>query len=39
MGGVLATGMAFHGRPDSLLLTLPPLSVVFLQNTGTVEHG
>ncbi|MFP4435820.1 MAG: 1,4-alpha-glucan branching protein GlgB [Chloroflexaceae bacterium] len=38
MGGVMATGMSFHGRPDSLLLTLPPLSVVFLQNTSTVEN-
>ncbi len=39
MGGVTATGMPFHGRPDSVLMTLPPLSVVFLQNTDPLENG
>jgi 1,4-alpha-glucan branching enzyme len=31
-GGVEATATALHGRPYSLTLTLPPLSVLFLVN-------
>jgi len=30
LGGVTATPIAFHGRPCSLNLTLPPLGAVFL---------
>lgn len=32
MGRVEATSFAFHGRPYSLSLTLPPLGAVFLKN-------
>ncbi len=32
LGGVEAEGISSHGRPYSLVLTLPPLSVVFLKN-------
>jgi 1,4-alpha-glucan branching enzyme len=31
MGGVLATDMPFHGRPNSIVLTLPPLGIVMLR--------
>jgi 1,4-alpha-glucan branching enzyme len=31
-GGVEATAAAYHGRPFSLTLTLPPLSVLFFAN-------
>jgi 1,4-alpha-glucan branching enzyme len=31
MGGVLATDMPFHGRPHSIVLTLPPLGIVMLR--------
>ena len=34
LGGVDASGPPFHGRPDSLSLTLPPLAVVFLKSQG-----
>jgi 1,4-alpha-glucan branching enzyme len=34
LGGVDASGSPFHGRPDSLSLTLPPLAVVFLKSQG-----
>jgi 1,4-alpha-glucan branching enzyme len=34
MGGVQAEALPSHGRPYSLNLTLPPLSVVFLKPTG-----
>jgi 1,4-alpha-glucan branching enzyme len=33
-GGVEANPVPFHGRPFSLALTLPPLSVLFLINQG-----
>jgi len=32
LGGVEATTVPFHGRPYSLTLTLPPLSVVFFKS-------
>jgi 1,4-alpha-glucan branching enzyme len=31
MGGIEAAPVAFHGRPYSLTLTLPPISIVFLK--------
>ncbi len=34
MGGVEATPVAFHGRPYSLSLTLPPLSVLFFRSSS-----
>jgi 1,4-alpha-glucan branching enzyme len=34
LGGVEAVPVALHGRPYSLTLTLPPLSVSFLKNEG-----
>ncbi len=33
-GGVEATPVPSHGKPHSLSLTLPPLSVLFLKNEG-----
>ncbi|HEX9615122.1 MAG TPA: alpha amylase C-terminal domain-containing protein, partial [Bacteroidota bacterium] len=36
MGGVEASATGAHGRPFSLELMLPPLSVVFLKQTGGV---
>jgi 1,4-alpha-glucan branching enzyme len=33
MGGVEAAPVAFHGRPYSLSLTLPPLSVLFFKSS------
>jgi 1,4-alpha-glucan branching enzyme len=32
LGGVSTTATSAHGRPQSLLLTLPPLSAVFLRH-------
>ena len=32
LGGVEAAPVALHGRPYSLTLTLPPLSVIFFQH-------
>jgi 1,4-alpha-glucan branching enzyme len=32
LGGIEASSTPFHGRPDSLTLTLPPLGVVFLKS-------
>ena len=34
MGGVEAAPVALHGRPYSLTITLPPLSVSFFKNEG-----
>ncbi len=34
MGGVEATPVAFHGRPHSLNITVPPLGTVFLKSDG-----
>jgi len=34
LGGVTADPVPFHGRPGSLSLTLPPLSVLFLKPSG-----
>jgi 1,4-alpha-glucan branching enzyme len=34
LGGVEASPLAAHGRPHSLSLTLPPLSVVFFKSVG-----
>jgi 1,4-alpha-glucan branching enzyme len=34
MGGVEAAPIALHGRPYSLTITLPPLSVSFFKNEG-----
>jgi 1,4-alpha-glucan branching enzyme len=34
LGGVNATPVAYHGRPWSLVLTLPPLAAVFLKAEG-----
>ena len=34
LGGLEAAPIALHGRPYSLTLTLPPLSVLFLKNEG-----
>ena len=34
LGGVDATPLPFHGRPYSLSLTLPPLSVIILDSEG-----
>jgi 1,4-alpha-glucan branching enzyme len=34
MGGVEAAPVAHHGRPYSLTITLPPLSVSFFKNEG-----
>jgi 1,4-alpha-glucan branching enzyme len=34
MGGVEASPLACHGRPFSLSLSLPPLSILFLTNEG-----
>jgi 1,4-alpha-glucan branching enzyme len=31
LGGVLATDQPFHGRPNSIVLTLPPLGIVMLR--------
>jgi 1,4-alpha-glucan branching enzyme len=31
LGGVLASDQPFHGRPHSIVLTLPPLSVIMLR--------
>jgi 1,4-alpha-glucan branching enzyme len=31
LGGVEATDIAWHGRPHSLCLELPPLAAVFLK--------
>jgi 1,4-alpha-glucan branching enzyme len=31
LGGVLATDTPFHGRPHSIVLTLPPLGIVMLR--------
>jgi len=33
LGGVSTTATSAHGRPQSLLLTLPPLSAIFLRHT------
>ncbi len=33
-GGIEAEAIAFHGRPYSLRLTLPPLAAVFLKSEG-----
>jgi 1,4-alpha-glucan branching enzyme len=30
-GGVQAEALPYHGQPASLVLTLPPLAVVFLK--------
>jgi len=34
MGGVEASAISFHGRPQSLNLTLPPLGAVFFKGEG-----
>lgn len=34
MGGVEASAISFHGRPQSLNLTLPPLGAVFFKSEG-----
>ncbi len=34
LGGVAASGIPFHGRPCSLVLTLPPLAAVFFKGEG-----
>ncbi|HEU5393711.1 MAG TPA: alpha amylase C-terminal domain-containing protein [Candidatus Methylomirabilis sp.] len=34
LGGVQSAPVSSHGRPHSLLLTLPPLAVVFLRSRG-----
>ena len=34
MGGVEASPLACHGRPFSLTLSLPPLSILFMTNDG-----
>jgi 1,4-alpha-glucan branching enzyme len=35
MGGVTADAVSCHGRPASLRLTLPPLSALYLEPSGT----
>jgi 1,4-alpha-glucan branching enzyme len=35
LGGRQATTVAWHGRPQSLLLTLPPLAAVWFKSDGT----
>jgi 1,4-alpha-glucan branching enzyme len=35
LGGVEAVPIAFHGRPWSLVLTLPPLAALFLRPSGS----
>jgi 1,4-alpha-glucan branching enzyme len=35
MGGLKAAHIPSHGRPNSLLLTLPPLSAIFLKSDAT----
>src|SRR3989304_3030716 len=37
LGGVEAESVPTHGRPYSLRLTLPPLSVLYFKNGGTGE--
>lgn len=34
LGGVHATTMPFHGRPDSLQITLPPLAALFFKSAA-----
>jgi 1,4-alpha-glucan branching enzyme len=34
LGGVEASPISFHGRPNSLNLTLPPLAAIFLRHEG-----
>jgi 1,4-alpha-glucan branching enzyme len=34
LGAIEATPVPFHGRPHSLVLTLPPLGVIFVKGQG-----
>jgi 1,4-alpha-glucan branching enzyme len=34
LGAIEATPVPFHGRPHSLVLTLPPLGVIFVEGQG-----
>jgi 1,4-alpha-glucan branching enzyme len=39
MGSVDSTSVAWHGRSQSLNLTLPPLAALFLKSVGSPENG